>query len=149
MKIIKMGMPVFLILASCLFLVGSFNLPKANLGNPNGPLYFPIGLSFLLLIFSVLYLFQELKTLNKENKKITLMLAGRTPKLIGITVLLGVGYAFIFEIIGFLFSTVLFLGALLFVVNGKQKWKVNVIVTVCFSFLSWYAFSVLLGVSLP
>ena len=149
MKIIKMGMPVFLILVSCLFLVGSFNLPKANLGNPNGPLYFPIGLSFLLLIFSILYLFQELKTLNKENKKITLMLAGRTPKLIGLTVLLGVGYAFIFEIIGFLFSTVLFLGALLFVVNGKQKWKVNVIVTVCFSFLSWYAFSVLLGVSLP
>ncbi|WP_368658316.1 tripartite tricarboxylate transporter TctB family protein [Metabacillus halosaccharovorans] len=149
MKIIKMGMPIFLILLSCLFLVGSFNLPKANLGNPNGPLYFPIGLSFLLLIFSVLYLFQELKTLNKENKKITLMLAGRTPKLIGLTVLLGVGYAFIFEIIGFLFSTVLFLGALLFVVNGKQKWKVNVIVTVCFSFLSWYAFSVLLGVSLP
>ncbi|UHA60770.1 tripartite tricarboxylate transporter TctB family protein [Metabacillus litoralis] len=101
------------------------------------------------MIFSVLYLFQELKTLNKENKKITQMLSGRTPKLIGITVLLGVGYAFIFEIIGFLFSTVLFLGALLFVVNGKQKWKVNLIVTVCFSFLSWYAFSVLLGVSLP
>ncbi|MBU7595958.1 tripartite tricarboxylate transporter TctB family protein [Metabacillus halosaccharovorans] len=149
MKIIKMGMPIFFILLSFLFLVGSFNLPKANLGNPNGPLYFPIGLSCLLLIFSILYLFQELKILNKENKKITLLLAGRTPKLIGLTVLLGVGYAFIFEIIGFLFSTVIFLGALLFVVNGKQKWKVNVIVTVCFSFLSWYAFSVLLGVSLP
>lgn len=149
MKIIKMGMPIFLILLSVVFLIGSFNLPKANLGNPNGPLYFPIGLSFLLLIFSVLYFFQELKTLNKENKKITQMLSGRTPKLIGLTVLLGVGYAFIFEIIGFLFSTVLFLGALLFVVNGKQKWKVNLIVTVCFSFLSWYAFSVLLGVSLP
>lgn len=149
MKIIKMGMPIFLILLGVVFLIGSFNLPKANLGNPNGPLYFPIGLSFLLLIFSVLYLFQELKTLNKENKKITQMLSGRTPRLIGLTVLLGVGYAFIFEIIGFLFSTVLFLGALLFVVNGKQKWKVNLIVTVCFSFLSWYAFSVLLGVSLP
>lgn len=149
MKIIKMGMPVFLILLSCLFLFGSFNLPKANLGNPNGPLYFPIGLSFLLLLFSILYLFQELKTLNKENKKIAQMLSGRTSKLIGLTVLLGAGYALIFEIIGFLFSTVLFLGALLFVINGKQKWKVNVIVTICFSFLSWYAFSVLLGVSLP
>lgn len=108
MKIIKMGMPIFFILLSFLFLVGSFNLPKANLGNPNGPLYFPIGLSCLLLIFSILYLFQELKILNKENKKITLLLAGRTPKLIGLTVLLGVGYAFIFEIIGFLFSTVIF-----------------------------------------
>ncbi|UHA60771.1 hypothetical protein KDJ21_003360 [Metabacillus litoralis] len=46
MKIIKMGMPIFLILLSIVFLIGSFNLPKANLGNPNGPLYFPIGLSF-------------------------------------------------------------------------------------------------------
>lgn len=142
-------MPIFLILLSCSFLIGSFNLPKANLGNPNGPLYFPIGLSVLLLIFSILYLFQELKTLDKENKKIKQMLSGRTPKLIGLTVLLGVGYSLIFEQLGFLFSTVLFLGALLFVVNGKQKWKANIIVTICFSFLSWYAFSVLLGVSLP
>lgn len=149
MKVIKIGMPVFFILISCLFLVGSFNLPKANLGNPNGPLYFPIGLSCLLLFFSVLYFFQEFKTLDKENSKIKQMLTGRTPKLIGFTVLLGVGYALIFDLIGFLLSTVLFLGALLFVINGKQKWKVNIIVTVCFSFLSWYAFSVLLGVSLP
>jgi putative tricarboxylic transport membrane protein len=149
MKIIKIGMPVFLILVSLTFLVGSFNLPKANLGNANGPLYFPIGLSFLLLFFSVLYFFQELRTINKENQKVKQMLSGRTSKLIGITVLLGAGYALIFEQIGFLFSTLLFLGALLFVVNGKQKWKVNVIVTVCFSFISWYAFSVLLGVSLP
>ncbi|HZH62177.1 MAG TPA: tripartite tricarboxylate transporter TctB family protein [Metabacillus sp.] len=149
MKMLKLAMPIFLILLSCSFLIGSFNLPKANLGNPNGPLYFPIGLSILLLIFSVLYLFQELKTLNKENKKIKQMLSGRTPKLIGLTVLLGAGYSLIFEQIGFLFSTVLFLGALLFVVNGKQKWKANIIVTICFSFLSWYAFSVLLGVSLP
>jgi len=149
MKILKLAMPIFLILLSCSFLIGSFNLPKANLGNPNGPLYFPIGLSVLLLIFSILYLFQELKTLDKENKKIKQMLSGRTPKLIGLTVLLGVGYSLIFEQLGFLFSTVLFLGALLFVVNGKQKWKANIIVTICFSFLSWYAFSVLLGVSLP
>lgn len=149
MKMLKLAMPIFLILLSCSFLIGSFNLPKANLGNPNGPLYFPIGLSVLLLIFSVLYLFQELKTLNKENKKIQQMLSGRTPKLIGLTVLLGVGYSLIFEQIGFLFSTVLFLGALLFVVNGKRKWKANILVTICFSFLSWYAFSVLLGVSLP
>lgn len=149
MKAIKLGMPVFLILISCVFLIAAFNLPKAHLGNPNGPLYFPIGLGFLLLLFSVFYLLQELKTLNKENEKIKQLLQGRTPKLIGITVLLGAGYGLVFERIGFLVSTILFLGALLFVVNGVKKWKVNLIVALCFSLISWYAFSILLGVSLP
>lgn len=142
-------MPVFLILISCSFLIASINLPKANLGNPYGPLYFPIGVSLLLLLFSVLYLFQEMKTINEENGYIRKLLTGRTPKLIGITVLLGVGYALIFESLGFLPSSILFLGALLFAVNGKQGWKINVIVAIAFSFLSWYGFSELLGVSLP
>ncbi|MFD2683154.1 tripartite tricarboxylate transporter TctB family protein [Bacillus seohaeanensis] len=149
MKVIKLGMPIFLILLSCSFLIASINLPKANLGNPNGPLYFPIGLSILMLIFSVVYLFQEWRKLNEHNESIKLLLEGRTPKLIGLTVLYGAIYAFIFEPIGFLFSTVLFLGALLFTVNGRKKVVVNLAVAVGFSFLSWYAFSVLLGVSLP
>ncbi len=149
MKVIKLGMPIFLILLSCSFLIASINLPKANLGNPNGPLYFPIGLSILMLIFSIVYLFQEWRKLNEHNESIKLLLEGRTPKLIGLTVLYGVIYAFIFEPIGFLFSTVLFLGALLFTVNGRKKVVVNLAVAFGFSFLSWYAFSVLLGVSLP
>ncbi|MBW3112091.1 MULTISPECIES: tripartite tricarboxylate transporter TctB family protein [Bacillaceae] len=148
MRAIKLGMPIFLILLSFFFLIASINLPKANLGNPNGPLYFPVGLSVFMLIFSAVYLFQEWKSLHVHNEDIKLLLKGRTPKLIALTVLYGAVYAFIFERIGFLFSTILFLGALLFTVNGK-KYVVNVIVAVSFSFLSWYAFSILLGVSLP
>ncbi|MGG3914094.1 tripartite tricarboxylate transporter TctB family protein [Rossellomorea vietnamensis] len=148
MRAIKLGMPIFLILLSFFFLIASINLPKANLGNPNGPLYFPIGLSVFMLIFSAVYLFQEWKSLHIHNEEIKLLLKGRTPKLIALTVLYGAVYAFIFERIGFLFSTILFLGALLFTVNGK-KIVVNVLVAIGFSFLSWYAFSILLGVSLP
>jgi putative tricarboxylic transport membrane protein len=149
MKVIKIGMPVFLILLSCSFLIGSINLPKANLGDPNGPMYFPVGLSILMIIFSVIYLFQELKRLHEKNEGIKEMLEGRTPKLIGLTVLYGAVYAMIFERFGFLFSTILFLGALLFTLNGRKKWLVNILVTVISSFILWYAFSVLLGVSLP
>jgi putative tricarboxylic transport membrane protein len=148
MKAIKLGMPIFLILLSFSFLIGSMNLPKANLGNPNGPLYFPIGLSVFMLIFSIFYFFQEWKSISAHNEDIKLLLKGRTPKLIGLTVLYGGIYALIFERLGFLFSTILFLGALLFTVNGR-KIVVNLIVAISFSFLSWYAFSVLLGVSLP
>ncbi|MGR3763239.1 tripartite tricarboxylate transporter TctB family protein [Rossellomorea sp. NS-SX7] len=148
MRAIKLGMPIFLILLSFSFLVGSMNLPKANLGNPNGPLYFPIGLSVFMLIFSIFYFYQEWRSLHVHNEEIKLLLKDRTPRLIGLTVLYGGIYAFIFERIGFLFSTILFLTALLFTVNGRKVF-VNLAVAICFSFLSWYAFSVLLGVSLP
>ncbi|WP_408009251.1 tripartite tricarboxylate transporter TctB family protein [Pseudalkalibacillus sp. A8] len=149
MKAIKLAFPIVLLIISGIFLIASFNVPKANLGNPNGPLYFPIGLSVLMLIFCIGYLFQELKNLQKEDENIRLLIAGRTPKLIFVTVLLGIGYAFIFEQTGFLIATILFLGALLFFLNGVKKWKANIIVSLCFSFITWYAFSELLGVSLP
>ncbi|WP_088006882.1 tripartite tricarboxylate transporter TctB family protein [Indiicoccus explosivorum] len=149
MKIIKMGMPVFLVVLSIVFLLGTYNLPKAKLGNPDAPLYFPMGVSVLLLVFSVIYLFQELRRAHEDNEQIREMLSGRTPLLIGATIALGIGYALIFETVGFLFSTILFLGALLFIVNGRRKWITNIIVTITFSFVSWYAFSELLGVSLP
>ncbi|UOQ45541.1 tripartite tricarboxylate transporter TctB family protein [Halobacillus salinarum] len=149
MKAIKLGFPILLILFSIVFLIASLQLPKANLGNSNAPIYFPAGISVFMLLFGVIYLIQELRTLHEENGDIRQMLSGRTPKLIGITILFGLIYAFIFERVGFLLSTFLFLGGLLFVINGRKKWLVNVIVAVCFSFVSWYAFSQLLGVSLP
>lgn len=149
MKAVKIGMPVAMILISSIFLISSFAIPKATLGNPNGPLYFPVGLSILMLVLSVVYLFNELKTLNEHNGKIQALFEGRTMKLIGVTTALGVVYSLIFETLGFLVSTIIFLGCLIFYVNGMKKWLVNIIVTVAFSFITWYGFSELLGVSLP
>ena len=149
MKTVKIGMPVSMIIISLTFLISSFSLPKATLGNANGPLYFPIGLSILMLVLSVIYLFSELKTLRKENEKIRELFEGRVLKLIGVTIALGIVYALIFEKVGFLISTIIFLGALLFYINGVKKWMVNIIVTIAYSFITWYGFSELLGVSLP
>ncbi|WP_455675685.1 tripartite tricarboxylate transporter TctB family protein [Pradoshia sp.] len=149
MKTVKIGMPISMIIISLTFLISSFSLPKATLGNANGPLYFPIGLSILMFVLSVIYLFSELKTLNKENEKIRELFEGRVLKLIGVTIALGIVYALIFEKVGFLISTMIFLGALLFYMNGVKKWMVNIIVTIAYSFITWYGFSELLGVSLP
>ncbi len=149
LKAFKIGMPIFLILLSVFFLVGSLRLPKANLGNPYGPLYFPIGVSLLLLIFSIIYFIQELRKLTEDNEAIKELFSGRTPKLIGITILFAIGYSLLFERAGFLLSSILFLGALLFLINGPKKWITNLVVAVIFSFISWYAFSEMLGVSLP
>lgn len=149
MKVVKIGMPAAMILISSIFLISSFAIPKATLGNPNGPLYFPIGLSIFMLVLSIVYLFNEIKTLHQHNEKIQSLFEGRTMKLIGVTIALGVVYSFIFEVLGFLVSTMIFLGCLIFYVNGIKKWLVNIIVTVAFSFITWYSFSKLLGVSLP
>ncbi|MDM5201535.1 tripartite tricarboxylate transporter TctB family protein [Fictibacillus enclensis] len=149
MKIVKIGMPVLMILISAAFLIGSFMLPKANLGNPNGPLYFPMGLSIFMLILSIIYLFKELKTINEVNENIQALLNSKAMKLIGVSIVLGVVYSLIFEIVGFLISTIVFLGLLLFYLNGRKKWIINIVVAVGFSFITWYGFSQLLGVSLP
>lgn len=149
MKAVKIGMPVAMILISSIFLISSFAIPKATLGNPNGPLYFPVGLSIFMLVLSIVYLINELRTLNEHNEKILALFQGRTMKLIGVTIALGVIYSFIFERVGFLIATMIFLGCLLFYVNGVKKWLVNIVVTVAFSFITWYGFSELLGVSLP
>lgn len=149
MKLFKIGMPVFLIALSIVCFFASLNLPRANLGNANGPIYFPVGISVFLFIFSVIYLVQEIRSLDEINEKISELFSGRTPLLVIATLVLGTIYALIFESLGFLVSTIIFLGLLLFLVNGPKKWLVNISVTLIFSFLSWYAFSELLGVSLP
>lgn len=78
-----------------------------------------------------------------------MLVANRTSFLIISTLILAIIYAFVFEKIGFLISTILFLGALLFVLNGRKKWVTNIVVSVIFSISAWYVFSQLLHVSLP
>jgi len=78
-----------------------------------------------------------------------MLVANRTPFLIISTLVLAIIYAFVFEKIGFLISTILFLGGLLFVINGRKKWVTNIVISFVFSFTAWYAFSQLLKVSLP
>lgn len=149
MKAVKLGTPILMIVISLAFLINSFSIPKATMGNPNGPLYFPIGLSVFMFVLSVIYLINEIRNLNEENEDIKALFQGRVLKLIGVSIVLGIIYALIFEKLGFLISTIIFLGGLLFYVNGVKKWLVNIIVAVAFSFVTWYSFAELLGVSLP
>ncbi len=152
--VIKMGasrliLPIISILISIIYFITTINLPKAKLGDPNGPLYFPLIVSIFLFIVSVIYFIKELRHHYQKNEEIKLLFKGRVPFLIISTLILSLIYTLIFERVGFLLSTMLFMAAILFVVNGKVKWKVNISVAVLFSLGAWYAFSQLLDVSLP
>ena len=65
------------------------------------------------------------------------------------TIVFALVYALLFEPLGFLISTILFLGAVLFLINGFKHWFQNILVTIIFSAIAWYTFSQLLDVSLP
>jgi putative tricarboxylic transport membrane protein len=141
--------PLFFLAVGIGFLVATLNLPKARLGDPNAPLYFPAMITILLVLLSVIYFFQEFKHRKEEFKELKMLLSGRMPFLIISTIVMIFIYTFLFERIGFLFSTMVFLGGLLFIINGTKKWLVNILVAVLFSGIAWYSFGILLKVSLP
>jgi len=141
--------PLFFLAVGIGFLVATLNLPKARLGDPNAPLYFPAMITILLILLSVIYFFQEFKHRKEEFKELKILLSGRMPFLIISTIVMSFIYTFLFERIGFLFSTMVFLGGLLFIINGTKKWLVNILVAVLFSGIAWYSFGILLKVSLP
>jgi len=147
-----MLVPVVVILIGVVWFIASLMLPKASLGNSNGPLYYPAILSAFLTIMGIIYFIQEWKKRHKDQGIIKSLLSGRTPKLLIATIVLGLLYSAVFEILGFLISTILFIFLLLVIINGFRGWKkwvTNVAVSVLFSFVIWYGFSPLLDVSLP
>jgi|Deesub1362A_J573_1020465.scaffolds.fasta_scaffold03136_3 putative tricarboxylic transport membrane protein len=134
-----------------IYTVQAFYLPKAPIGDPLSPIYFPAALGIIMLICGLGLLLTEIKKgvyRNKEKGK-THRKNKKTITLITLTVAFGLIYAFIFERFGFVISTTLFLGAIFFLINGKRKWTINIIVSLVFSGSIWYVFGKLLGISLP
>ncbi|PSL36254.1 putative tricarboxylic transport membrane protein [Planomicrobium soli] len=145
----RLILPLIFFLLGAGFLISTFNLPKARLGDPYGPIYFPAILGVLLVVLSIIYFIEEWKQRGDKFPELELLLKGRTPFLLISTLVISLIYAFLFERVGFLISTIFFLGGLLFLINGRKKWMTNIIVAVSFSVITWYSFAVLLKVSLP
>lgn len=144
----RLMMPVFFITLSAVYLILTFGLTRSKVGDPNGPLYFPALIGIVLLVLSVIYFVQEWKKRAEEVAEFK-PLRGNVLILIVATLLLSLLYTLLFERIGYLISTILFLGSLLFIVNGPKKWLQNVVIAVIFSFVSWFSFAKLLSISLP
>jgi len=148
-EIIRFIVPSIILLISVIYLILTFNLPDANVGNPTAAMNYPLLIGFSLLGLSILYILSEIKDKKKIFDAYKIFADRELTIQVIIVLVLCLGYTFIFERIGFLISTILFLGALLFLINGRRKWLMNIIVAVLFSFISWYTFAELLSVSLP
>lgn len=137
---------LFGLVVSVIYLFSAVNLPSASLSDPIGPKGFPILLSVLGIIVSVIILFQH--KFVKDIKEINLKVNKEQMKMIIYTVVLCVLYALVFDTVGFLVSTILFLFGVLFKIN-ENKLKQNIIISVSFGLGLYIVFAKMLSLSLP
>ena len=140
------------VLLGTVYTAQAWALPRATIGTPLGPVLFPLILGAGMTVFGVLLLVQEyvrLKKPSSESKKtvsFTMTVFGRSIAVVtGFCVL----YVILFERIGYVLSTFLFLGAVLLLFNGKSRWKISLIVAVCFSVGVYVLFGSVLSIQLP
>ncbi|WP_149474420.1 tripartite tricarboxylate transporter TctB family protein [Oceanobacillus polygoni] len=149
MQTIRYTLPILFIVASVIYGVMIIQLPSATLGNPNGPMLFPLFVCIGVLIFSIIDLVNVRKESDNDNEDLKMMAQRNSFKLIVTIIGICLIYTFIFERLGYLFATILFMAALMFYLNGIKKWGLNLIVTLVVSFSTWYGFTQLLQISLP
>ena len=138
---------LFSVIFSIVYTAAAWMLPNASIGDPMAPKYFPLVIGALATVLSAALIYRGTRKKEAEKK-------GKAPDtnhwvLIGGLIICCLGYAVLLERIGFLASTVLFLGAMLFLVNGVKGWKANVLTAIGFSVGIWYVFEKLFQISLP
>lgn len=135
----------------------TLNLPAAAIGRPHAPKAFPLALGILMTLLSVALLVQQIMKVraegaadgsHKEQPRGFFPLEQHTKQIL-ITVVNGVFYGILFSRIGYVLSTLVFLGIELFLFNGRKKWKTVLIVSLIFSLFIYVLFNKLLGVYLP
>ncbi len=132
----------------------AWSLPRASFGNATGHIVYPVILGIAMTMLGLVLVAKELLARNqdvgkgaKEAPKFGKMT--KHGKEIALAIAASVVYAVLFEPLGYVFSTILYLGAVLFLVNGRVKVVRTVLVAVLFSVGVYVLFSVLLGIQLP
>ncbi|NDL66840.1 tripartite tricarboxylate transporter TctB family protein [Anaerotalea alkaliphila] len=132
------------------YTLGAWGLPRSTVGNPMGPVIYPLFLGGILTILGLLSIImgireQKEKGVEKqEGFKVT-----QTGKLIFISCAAAVLYALTFQGLGYVLATSLFMMIVMFALNGRKHWRSNITVSVAFSIGVYLLFSNLLSIPLP
>ncbi|MDL2263121.1 tripartite tricarboxylate transporter TctB family protein [Synergistaceae bacterium OttesenSCG-928-I11] len=131
--------------------IQAWGLPRARIGNPMAPVYFPLGLAVLMVLLgAIVFIIEARKGLNSDDKSKRPKFHFQSMKLILFVIVLCFLYTALFDRIGFVFSTILFLMAMLLGINGgRGKLVKNTVITLVFSFGMWYIFVNIFQISLP
>lgn len=144
---------LFLVIIALIYGYRAYTLPRAAIGNPIAPSIYPLVLAILLLILGGILLVKSNLKESIEALKISKREASDNErlsfKMIGWTCVIALLYAAVFNYLGYVISTFLFMLLILMIINGKSKWKINIMVALLFSVGIYMIFSKLLGISLP
>lgn len=132
------------------YAIMALNFPNATVGRPLEPKIFPVILGIAMTILGFALLIDELIKNSKSKDKETIKLSfGNNGKKIAITVINAIAYALLFNILGYVLSTIIFLEVELLIFGGLKSWKISTIVSVIFSIIAFLIFNTLLGLYLP
>ncbi len=135
-----------------LYIYSIYTTPRANFGDPLDPLYFPYGIAFLFIFLGIILMIKGRVQPSIEAIKSIINEDGvkkRDRRRVLYTCLISIAYALVFEHLGYVLSTTIFMLAVLFLTNGVKKWKTNLSIALVFSLVIYILFSKLLGISLP
>ncbi len=130
----------------------SILLPHSPFGDPIRHIVFPLIVGTGMLILGLSLTIKELVKLHSSEKKIHITLPKtltRYGKEMIFAIIASVVYALIFESVGYILSTILYLGSILFLINGRKGALINIIVAVTFSVGIYVLFGYVLGIQLP
>jgi putative tricarboxylic transport membrane protein len=148
-----MIMSVLVTMLGILYTVSTLMMPAAKIGNPQEPKIFPLLLGIALLLLGVLLVLEEIRNRPKMDTEKTeakkSLEFGPAEQSIVWTILNGVLYTVLFDRIGYVFSTFLFLSLELIIFRGKKGWLQSLLIAVIFSVLAFVLFNTALGVYLP
>ena len=130
----------------------SYNLKRSPMGDPMAPSIFPLILAGGMVVFGALLMIKSDMASTKlafaKIKEKTTANDILSRKMIVLTVVAATVYALIFDHLGYVISTFLFISFIMTVLDRK-KIVINLIISAIFSVVVYYIFFYLLGISLP
>lgn len=149
MNISKLTSIAFL-LVGLIYTIAAVQLPNASIGSPSAPKIFPLLVGVFTIGLALVAIAQEFRKQAVAGQTDASEGFDReTMKQIGLTTLFALIYALIFDRVGYVIATIIFLEGMLFLFNGLKKWKLNTLVAVIFSVFIYLLFFKVLNVYLP
>ncbi len=144
----SMIMSVVVTMIGFVYTLSTFLLPDAKIGVAFEPKIFPGILGIALLALGLVLTVQEIRLLAKDQGG-KASFVGEEQRNILFTLLNGLLYAVLFDRIGYIFATFVFLNIQLFIFRGKKTWKSTLLISLIFSVVAFILFNTLMGVYLP
>lgn len=142
---------LFAILIGIVYGWQAWRLPHAMFGDPTGHIVYPVILGIAMTVLGLVLMVKEILAKGPKDPKNSPKFGKLTRhgREIAMAIAASIAYALVFEPLGYVLSTIFYLGAVLFIVNGKARILRSVLVAVLFSVGVYVLFSAILGIQLP